>query len=235
MDSATLTFSALNEKIDAMPEHESLAIAPSRRQRLGYVIGFGAGFIGLIAAKVLPGSKATVIFTATALIIEILALAIALVPRRPWRFPSFASEQREFAEQLDFDQHHYEKLIEWLRTFPKARLAAMAEYASQRHEQLKDKYPLVSGGLEKIGALPVVAALYLQFKDLHWPPNLTWPELFLGLVLVSLYWASCLLVGIRFRAQLFVVLLTQAAQSDGEADRPSAVSEYSSMSAEAIA
>jgi hypothetical protein len=62
MDSATLTFSALNEKIDALPEHESLAIAPSRRQRLGYVIGFGAGFIGLIAAKVLPGAKATLAF-----------------------------------------------------------------------------------------------------------------------------------------------------------------------------
>lgn len=212
MDSATLTFSTLNERIDALPDHKSLAIAPNKRQRWGYVIGFSAGFIGLIAIKALPNSMATVIFTTAAMIIEIAALSIALIPPRPWRFPSFAKERCEFAEQLDFDQRHYDQLLAWLVTFPKARLETMAEYASQRHEQLKDKYPLVSGGLEKLGALPVVAALYLQFKDLHWPPHPTWPELFLGLILVSLYWGSLLLASVRFRAQLFVVLLTRAAQ-----------------------
>lgn len=212
MDSATLTFSALNERVDALPVHESLAMAPSRRQMWGYLVGFGSGFIGLLAIKVLPNSMATVVFGASAMVIEIVALSIALIPRRPWRFPSFAKERHDFAEQMDFDQRHYDQLVTWLSTFPKARLEAMAEYATQHHERLKDKYPLLSGGLEKLGALPVVAALYLQFKDLHWPPHPTWPEFFLGSVLVGLYWGSLLLASVRFRAQLFGLLLTRAAQ-----------------------
>jgi hypothetical protein len=226
MDSATLTFSALNERIDALTEHESLSIAPTRQQRWGYIIGFGAGFLGLIVGKVLPSTMPTVIFTAAMLVIEIVALAFALIPRRPWHFPSFASERREFAEQLDFDKRQYDGLIAWLSSFPKERLEAMAEYASKRHEQLKDKYPLVSGGLEKLGALPVVAALYLQFKDLHWPPHPTWPELILGLALVSLYWATLLITSVRFRTQLFYVVLTQAAKSSSAGDQPNSADEF---------
>jgi hypothetical protein len=89
----------------------------------------------------------------------------------------------------------------------------MAHYASQRHESLKDKHPLISGGMEKLGALPVAAVLFLQFKDLHWPPQPTWPEFILGMAIVGLYWGSLLLVSVRFRAQLFALLLSQAAES----------------------
>lgn len=216
MDSATLTFSALNERIDALPDHESLAIAPTRRQKWGFVLGFAAGFLGLIVGKLLPSSMVTIFFTAAMLVIEIVALAIALIPRRPWRIPSFVSERREYAEQMDFDQHHYDKLIAWLSTFPKPRLQAMADYASQRHERLTDKYPLMSGALDKLGALPVVAALYLQFKDLHWPLRLSWLEIMLGAALVGLYWGSLLLASVRFRAQLFATLLAKALEHKAE-------------------
>jgi hypothetical protein len=210
MDSATLTFTVLNERIDALPVHESLTMSPTRRQKWGFVLGFGAGFLGLIVGKLLPSSTVTVIFTSAMLVIEIVALAIALIPRRPWRFPGFAAERREYAEQLDFDLHHHDELVAWLRTFPKQRLQAMADYASQRYERLTDKYPLISGGLDKLGALPVVAALYLQFKDLSWPLRLSWLEILLGATLVGLYWGSLLLASVRFRAQLFVMLLTKA-------------------------
>ncbi|WP_201312652.1 hypothetical protein [Dyella sp. EPa41] len=216
MEPATLTFAALNARIDALPDHESLSVTPSTRQRWGYILGFGAGFTGLLAAKLFPSSKIALIFTAVMLIVEVGGLILAIAPRghwRQWRLPSFASERREFADQLDFDLYHYQQLIAWLTSFPKGRLEAMAQYASQRHERLKDKHPLISGGLEKLGALPVAAVLYLQFKDLHWPPQPTWPEFFLGMAIVGLYWASLLLVSVRFRAQLFALLLSQAAES----------------------
>lgn len=217
MDSATLTFATLNARIDALPDHESLSVAPSKRQRWGYIIGFGSGFVGLLAAKLFPSSAVALVFTSAMLLVEISALFVAIAPRGPWRqwrLPGFSSERREFAEQLDFDLRHYEQLITWLRSFPKERLVAMAQYASQRHERLKDKHPLLSGGLEKLGALPVAAVLYLQFKDLHWPPHPTWPEFFLSMAIMGLYWGSLLLVGIRFRTQLFASLLTQAAGSN---------------------
>lgn len=216
MASATLTFAALNARIDALPDHESLSVAPSRRQRSGYVIGFVAGFTGLLAAKLFPSSKIALFFTAVMLIVEVGGLSLAIAPRghwRQWKLPGFASERREFADQLDFDLYHYQQLIAWLASFPKEQLEAMAQYASQRHDRLKDKHPLISGALEKLGALPVAAVLYLQFKDLHWPPQPTWPEFFLGMTIVGLYWGSLLLVSVRFRAQLFALLLSQAAEA----------------------
>jgi len=216
MDSATLTFAALNARIDALPDHESLSVAPSRRQRWGYIIGFVAGFTGLLAAKLFPSSKIALLFTAAMLIVELGGLSLAIAPRghwRQWKLPGFASERREFADQLDFDIYHYQQLIAWLASFPKERLEAMAQYASQRHDRLKDKHPLISGGLERLGALPVAAVLYLQFKDLHWPPQPTWLEFFLGMAIVGLYWGSLLLLSVRFRAQLFAFLLSQAAES----------------------
>lgn len=210
MESAALTFAALNARIDALPDHESPAIAPTKREKWGFILGFGAGFIGLAAGKFFPNSMITVYFTATMLLFEIAALAIALAPRRPWRIPGFASERRDFAAQLDFDQGHHEDLVRWLATFPRDRLQAMAEYAEHRHERLAGKYPLLAGGLEKLGALPVLVALYLQFKDLHWPPHPTWFELILGGALIFLYWSSLLLASLRFRVQLFGNLLRRA-------------------------
>ena len=98
------------------------------------------------------------------------------------------------------------------------------------NDRLKDKYPVISGGLEKLGALPVVAALYLQFKDFHWPPHPTWPELFLGTTLVSLYLGSLRLASVRFRAQLFCVLLTRAAESANTHDQPNSAGECTRVS-----
>jgi len=225
MDSATLTFSMLNARVDALPSHESMTIAPKRREVWGYLVGFGAWFISMIVVRVLPETMTKLVVAATLLIIEVVALAIAVIPQKPWRLPSFVSERNEFAEQLDFDQRQYDELTQWLSTFPKKQLDAMAEYANRRHEQLKDKYPLISGGLEKLGALPIMAALFLQFKDFQWPQHVTWLEFILGIALVSLYWGSLLLASLRFRVQLFGILLTRAAQLASEPEPSDAMGE----------
>jgi hypothetical protein len=213
MDKANLTFAVLNERIDALPEHESLAVAPTRRQRLGLIIAFGAGFLCVLAVKVLPASFPLAIFSFAMLAIEIVALVMA-VPRRPWVLPSFAAGRREFADLMDFDLHEYEKLITWLRGFPKDRLDAMARFATHRNERLRERYPLVFGGIEKLGTLPVVTALFLQFKDLQWPPHMTWIEFILGTALVGLYWAGLAFTSVRYRAQLFEMLLKRAIETE---------------------
>lgn len=216
MEAANLTFKELNDRIEALPDHPSLSIAPTKRQRWGYVIGFSAGFTALIGIKLLPNTFATGAFAAILLTVEIIALGIACIPWRPWTLPGFTSERRDFADQLDFDRHHYDELIAWLCKHPREQLEAMAKYAADRHERLKEKHPLFTGGIDKLGALPVVAALYLQFKDLHWPPHPTWPEILLGIALVGFYWGGLLLVSVRFRAQNFEVLLRRAVEQKGQ-------------------
>lgn len=205
-----LTFYALNERIDALPVHKSLKMAPTKRALWGNVIGFGAGFLGLAGAKLLPDNMTTVIITLSLLTVEVIAFAIALIPPFPWRIPGFASERREYAELLDHDFAQYEGLVEWLQTFPVEQLESMASYATNRLESLKSRQPLLTGAMEKLGALPIAIALFLQFRNLHQLPNFTWPELIFGLVLACMYWSCLLSVSLQFRAQLFQTLLKRA-------------------------
>lgn len=64
--------------------------------------------------------------------------------------------------------------------------------------------------MDKLGALPIAIALFLQFKSFRWPPDISWPEFFLGLVLAWMYWNCLLSIGLQFRAQAFQILLKRA-------------------------
>ena len=69
---------------------------------------------------------------------------------------------------------------------------------------------MLTGSIEKLGALPIVVALYLQFKDMHWPPHSSWVEIFLIFALVLGYWLSVMQIGVRLRLQLYETLLRKA-------------------------
>jgi hypothetical protein len=166
--------------------------------------------LALIAAKMLPQTLWASVLTVVLLVIEMAGvvllgfaqtLAVNLKPGK---------ERREFAEALDFDMPHHEALVQWLRQFPRKRLVAMSAFASQRFERMQNKLPLLIGSLDKLGALPVFAALVILFKDMHWPPQSSWPQIFLFVTLMLVYWVSLLQVGIRFRLELYDVLLKKA-------------------------
>lgn len=73
-----------------------------------------------------------------------------------------------------------------------------------------EKLPMLTGNIEKLGALPVVIALCLQFKDTHWPPHPSWLQIGLISALVFGYWLSVLQIGIRLRLQLYEMSLSKA-------------------------
>ena len=127
-----------------------------------------------------------------------------------WSWPTFASERRDSAERLDFELPGHLELLEWLRTFPVEQRKTLCEFVSHRHERMKDKLPMLTGSIEKLGALPIVIALYLQFKNAHWPPHASWLEIFLIFALISGYWVSVMQIGVRLRLQLYETLLRKA-------------------------
>lgn len=68
--------------------------------------------------------------------------------------------------------------------------------------------------IEKIGALPIFIALYIQFKDAHWPPHPSWLEIVLIFALMFGYWVSLLQINVRFRLQMYDMLLKKAKTID---------------------
>jgi len=211
MEPTKLTFAALDAKIEALPESPSdKAIFPKKAKWGFFAVAAGALF-GLLCAKLLPSNAMyTVVLASIGLAIEIAGAVIVGISQIPKKWPTFANERRDFAKRLDFDLPHHLALVEWLRTFPLDQRETLSEFVSYRHERMAEKLPMLTGSIEKLGALPVVIALYLQFKDMHWPPHPSWADIFMIFALVLGYWLSVMQISVRLRLQLYETLLSKA-------------------------
>jgi hypothetical protein len=211
MESMKLTFLALDAKIEALPKAPSIEAILSKKTTWGFAFAAVGALVGLLSVKLLPGNALyTEVIACIGLAVEVAGLAVAGITQIPKKWPTSAGERREAAERLDFDLPHHVALVEWLRTFPLDQRQALLEFVSDRHGRLQEKLPMLTGAVEKLGALPVVIALYLQFKDTHWPPHPSWAEILLMFLLVLVYWLSIMQISVRLRYQLYETLLAKA-------------------------
>lgn len=211
MESPKLTFAALDAKIEELPASPSDTAAFPKKAKWGLFAAAAGALFGLLSIKLLPSNAIyTLVLAYTGLAVEIAGAFIAAISQIPKRWPTFANERRDFAEQLDFDLPHHLALVEWLRTFPLDQRETLSKFISYRHERMKERLPLLTGSIEKLGILPIVIALYLQFKDMHWPPHPSWVEIFLIVVLVLGYWLSLTQISVRLRLQLYETLIGKA-------------------------
>ena len=211
MESSKLTFAALDARIEALPESPSDKAIFPKKAKWGFSAAAAGALFGLLCVKLLPSNAMyTVVLVSIGLTVEIAGGVIAAISQIPKKWPTFANERRDFAEQLDFDLPHHLALVEWLRTFPLDQRKALSEFVSYRHERMNERLPMLTGSIEKLGALPIVIALYLQFKDMHWPPHPSWVEVFLIFALVLGYWLSVIQISVRLRLQLYEKLLSKA-------------------------
>lgn len=211
MESPKLTFAALDARIEALPTSPSDAAAFPKKAKWGLFAAAVGALFGLLSIKLLPNNAMyTLVLAYTGLAVEIAGVVVAAISQIPKKWPTFANERRDFAEQLDFDLPHHLALVEWLRTFPLDQRETLSKFISYRHERMKERLPMLTGSIEKLGILPIVIALYLQFKDMHWPPHPSWVEIFLIFALVSGYWLSVMQISVRLRLQLYETLLSKA-------------------------
>jgi len=210
MASEQLTFAALEERIEGIPLAPAYRISPSRRVRWGNGIGMVAGLLGVVVGKAFPTGLTTLIAAIVLLIIEIAAFAMAWTTDLPTLNLRPSKERREFAETLDYDLPRHLDLIAWLKGFPRERLEVMSAFATHRLDRFRTKLPLLTGSLEKLGFLPLAAALFLQFMGMRWPSHVNMMEIILIGGLMLAYWVSMLQLGLRFRLELYDTLLKMA-------------------------
>ena len=211
MESPKLTFAALDAKIEELPASPSDTAAFPKKAKWGLIATAAGALFGLLGIKLLPSNAIyTLVLAYAGLAVEIAGAVIAAISQIPKKWPTFANERRDFAEQLDFDLPHHLALVEWLRTFPLDQRETLSKFISYRHERMKERLPMLTGSIEKLGILPIVIALYLQFKDMHWPPHPSWVEIFLIFVLVFGYWLSLTQINVRLRLQLYETLIGKA-------------------------
>jgi hypothetical protein len=206
-ESPKLTFAALNARIDALPEFPEDSPVFPKKTKQGFAFATAGALFSLLCVKLLPSTIYTAILGSLGMAVELVGVVVAILPMVPRKWPTFAHERHSFAEQLDFDLPHHMALVDWLRTFPFEQRKVLGEFVVYRHARMKERLPMLTGSIEKLGLLPIIIALYLQFKDMRWPPHPSWVEIFLIFTLVLGYWLSVLQISVRLRLQLYETLI----------------------------
>lgn len=215
MDTKALSFALLDEKVSQYIKDTDTEERPGKLERWSMAVGWIAGGVGLISAKALSGRLALVL-AASALVVELIGLGIGVVCmiRREWR--SFRLPHAQFSRELDQAYTFYRELVTSLSKFPRAELQRHLRYLKARKATLVYRTGLFTGSMERLGVLPILVVLYVQFKDWEFG---NWASLWANVHLVGglLLWALLLaymgswwLIRLRSRLDVYEVLLDEA-------------------------
>ncbi|ULQ47569.1 hypothetical protein JN531_004610 [Flagellatimonas centrodinii] len=208
---AQLTFSELETRIEAsLPFRQRKALFVSNEKMAGAVMLLGAS-IALLGANVTPPPYRGFV-ALFGIGLELFAGVVMIwltVRREPL---SFKDNRAEFAAQLDHDFGSSAKIVEWLSTFPAAVLEARHQYVQQRRATLDQRRRFVVGSLDHLGLLPLIAAIFLQVKDLRGvePWSIGWIPGLLVIAMIVLYWVGALTFSIKLRLGAYAALLEDA-------------------------
>ncbi|WP_242107131.1 hypothetical protein [Luteimonas aquatica] len=211
----------MDEMLDAFAESQKGTL-PGPWERWSFAIGFMGAGAGMLLGVLLEG-RAAMVSAVAGLVVELsgFALSLMLLVKREWR--AFRSAKRNYACELDRDFTKYQQYVNVLRLYPAAERSMRLHYILGRRRTLQRRLGLFSGGLERLGVLPVIFVLYLQFKDWEWGD---WGMLAeINLVQGLLIWALLLayamgwyLLRLNDRIELYEVLLEESLRQDEEGD-----------------
>lgn len=182
----------------------------SNEKMAGVAMLLGAS-IALLGANVIPPPYRG--FVALFGIGLELASGVVMVWLTVRREPlSFKANRAEFAAQLDHDFGTSAKIIEWLSTFPISELETRRQYVQQRSATLDQRRRFVVGSLDHLGLLPLIAAIFLQVKDLRGvePWSIGWIPGLLVIAMIVLYWLGLLTFSLKLRLGAYAALLEDA-------------------------
>lgn len=214
-----LSFPALNAALD-----DHLARTGGTKagpwERWSLIVGIIGAGLGMLLGSVLSG-KAAAIGALSGLALEVLGLGITLCLqiRRDWR--QFRDARREHAQHIEKGYTRYQQLVQQVRAFPLEQRRLRLRYIRDRRTTMHERLGLFTGGMDRLGVLPLLVALYLQFKDWRWGnwnafANITFVQGALALWILVAYALSWYLIHLRVRVQAYELLLAEANTQDGE-------------------
>lgn len=214
-----LSFPALNAALDDyLARTDGTKAGPWERWSL--IVGIAGAGLGMLLGSVLPG-KTGVVVALSGLAVEILGLgtSMCLQIRRDWR--QFWDARREHARHIEEGYTQYQQLVQQVRAFPREQRRLRLRYIRDRRATMHERLGLFTGGMERLGVLPLLVALYLQFKDWQWGnwnafANITLVQGALALWILVAYALSWYMIHLRIRVQAYELLLAEANAQDGE-------------------
>jgi hypothetical protein len=209
-----LSFESIDEQIEKYVQMQNTRDRASQAERWWFAIGlFAIGVCMPIGTYV--GGIAGVRVLQAGIAVECLGLGLSLMlmVRREWK--TFVESRRTFAKELDQDFRKYREYVNWLRKFPRKDIQQRLRFIEARRNTMMYRMGLFTGGFERLGVIPVLVVLYVQFKDWKFGD---WDALGKvnvvgGLMLWALllcYLGSWWLVGLRSRIEAYETLMREA-------------------------
>jgi len=216
-----LSFSWLHDNVAAYVARSRYP-KPSRLERASLWIGLGAAGLGLLAGALSPRviAEAPAAMTLSICLgVELAGFLLHLLLMAKRELPQALKLRRTHAVDMDFDFAYWRYLVGELRTFPRAQCEEMLRFSTGLRQRMNERMGLVFGGMQHLGIFPVLVALYLQFRNWTWGD---WAAAFdvnpvAGLIIwmmVVLYVAGWMLIGLRTRLDTYVSLLETALQRE---------------------
>lgn len=195
-----------------------------RVERIAMTTGVAGAVAGILLGWMLP--KPFDLYAALiGLVLECLGFAVGIFLsfKRDWRWIRHA--HKDTAESLDSDFLKYEDYVQRLRQFPARDRARRHRYIRERSTRMMSRTRLFTGGMERLGAFPLLLALYIQLKDWRfgdWAAlnDITMVQGFLIFALMLAYLMFLHLMRIHSRIEAIELLLNESAERDREDSSP---------------
>ncbi len=187
-------------------------------ERWSFAIGLMGAAVGMLFGTLLEG-QAAFYWAAAGLAVELIGFLVSAVLLVKRELPGFRRPHADHATQMEQEFHQYHAIVAALRTFPLEQRRRREAFMRDRRTNMHERLGLFTGGMEKLGIMPVLLALYLQLKDWRWGDwtvlsKITMMQGVFAFLLLFAYGMSWHLIRLRVRVQSYEQLLTEANRQD---------------------
>jgi len=215
----TLSFTSLDRLINELGAlTRATDPQPGRVERMAMGLGM-LGAISAVLLQLLLPAPYNALAINVGLVIELtgFAVGLGLMVRREWG--SFRHARRSMAASLDSDYAHYDNCVEQLRRFPITLRNRLQRYVHARSTRILSRTRLFTGGFERFAIVPLLLALYLQFKDWRlgdWSAleRVTLAQSLIIFALLLVFLGTLHLLYIQSRVEAIAGLLAEATTRD---------------------
>lgn len=221
-----LTYAWLHQRVQAYVG-DSHQPAPSRLERWSLWLGLGMAGVGLIAPPLIRSiwPMAVVPMAMACLVAEVVGLGLSVGLMLKRELPRFLRPRENHAAEMDADFAKWQGLVAELRRYTRQERESRLTFVTTLRHNMGERMGLMLGGVQRLGVLPLLIALYLQFRGWKWGD---WSGVFdfnplAGLLvwaMLLLYAAGWLLVGLRSRLDSYISLLETSLQDSPRTASP---------------
>jgi hypothetical protein len=208
-----LTFAVLEAKIAEFPEGPVSALNTPRWARLLSALGvFGviAAFMPSVLLTWLEPQWWMVRVAQSGLALVVVGFVPGML-RSVWVLAGDLRHHRAgMIEQFDHDVAQAQRIARWLSGYPRQTLEECLRYARMGQERLQSRLVMLLGGIDRLGLLPILASLFLLFRNRQDLLQLPGWLAALGAMAAFLWLLGWLGAEFSRRLQLYASLLEEA-------------------------